>query len=58
MKVSNNPGMSGELPARLTDLRRLVVLLAEETELCAPSDREFQDWLAGLDTWKGIACGG
>ena len=58
MKVSNNPGMSGELPARLTDLRRLVVLLAEETELCAPSDREFQDWLAGLDTWQGIACGG
>ena len=59
LDVSKNTGMSGELPASLMDLSRLEVLLAEETGLCAPSDREFQDWLAGLTdlAWGATAAG-
>ena len=54
--VSKNPGMSGEMPASLTNLRLLEVLGAEDTELCAPSDPIFQDWLAGVSQRRVITC--
>ena len=54
--VSKNPGMSGELPARLTNLRQLGSFLAHDTGLCAPSDAIFQDWLAGVWKRRVIAC--
>ena len=56
MNVSKNPGMSGELPASLTDLHLLEVLLAHDTGLCAPSDSRFQDWLAGLRERQVMGC--
>ncbi len=34
----------GALPLRLTELRRLEGLLAGGTDLCAPSDADFQTW--------------
>ena len=46
--ITNNPGMGGALPLRLTDLRRLEGLLAEGTDLCAPADPGFQNWLEGV----------
>ena len=46
--LTNNPGMGGSLPSRLTDLRRLEGLLAEGTDLCAPADPGFQNWLEGV----------
>ena len=48
--------MSGALPARLTDLRRLEELQAGGTGLCAPSDAGFQDWLAGIWKRRVIGC--
>ena len=50
MVLSRNTRMSGALPSRLMDLRRLEALLAVDTRLCAPSDASFQNWLAGI--WK------
>ncbi len=48
--LTNNTRMSGALPAGLASLRRLEALLAGGTDLCAPSDARFLDWLEGV--WK------
>ena len=50
MILSRNARMSGALPTRLTNLRRLEELLVGDTGLCAPSDAKFRDWLD--DVWK------
>ena len=50
MILSRNTRMSGALPTRLTNLRRLEELLVGDTGLCAPSDAKFRDWLD--DVWK------
>ena len=54
--LSNNAGMSGALPHRLTDLRRLERLMADNTGLCAPSDARFQDWLEGVWVQRVAIC--
>ena len=43
--LSNNSGMEGALPAELTNLTRLDILLTVNTDLCAPADAGFQTWL-------------
>ena len=43
--LSNNRGMEGALPAELTNLTRLDILLTVNTDLCAPADAGFQTWL-------------
>ena len=48
LHLAHNLGMSGPLPARLTDLR-LQVLSTGGTGLCAPSDSAFQRWLETID---------
>ncbi|MXX56432.1 MAG: hypothetical protein F4Z44_11755 [Gemmatimonadetes bacterium] len=48
--LTNNAGMTGMLPAGLTTLTRLNVLLAGGTELCTPSEAEFETWLRGI--WR------
>ena len=55
--LARNGGMSGALPARLTDLRRLEELLAAGTNLCAPSDAGFRDWLSGVPKRRVGSCG-
>ncbi len=50
ISLTNNTRMSGALPTGLTSLRRLESLLAGGTDLCAPSDGPFPDWLEGV--WK------
>ena len=57
LAVGNNPGLSGPLPARLTDLR-LEALLAAGTDLCAPADPGFQTWLATVYQRRIVTCGG
>ena len=54
--LANNPGMAGALPSRLTDLRQLEALLAQGTELCAPSDPGFQAWLRGVHKRRIMPC--
>ena len=47
--LTRNWGLSGALPASVTQLRRLEVLLAGGTDLCAPRDTGFQAWLQTVD---------
>lgn len=45
LDIRNNPRMTGPLPHSLTALGRLEALQTEGTELCAPADEGFQEWL-------------
>ena len=55
---AGNGGLSGSLPAGLTDLRRMEELLATDTNLCAPAEAGFQDWLSGVPRRRVVTCGG
>ena len=48
--LTNNTRLSGDLPASLTSLSRLEAFLAGGTDLCAPADARFRNWLDGV--WK------
>ena len=48
IRLTNNAGMEGPLPADMTGLDELEALLAAGTDLCAPSDAGFQAWLEGV----------
>ena len=48
--------MAGILPTELTGLGRLETLLAVGTDLCAPSDPGFQDWLGGIYRLRIATC--
>jgi len=48
LALSNNSALTGELPSSFTALRALEELLAGGTRLCAPSDADFVEWLAGI----------
>ena len=56
LSLANNSGLSGPLPARLTDLR-LETLLTGGTDLCAPSDPGFQAWLQTVHKRRVAPCG-
>ena len=56
LSLANNSGLSGPLPARLTDLR-LETLLTGGTNLCAPSDPGFQAWLQTVHKRRVAPCG-
>ena len=45
---SNNSALAGPLPAEMTSLRGLEVLLASGTDLCVPMEGGFRTWLAGM----------
>ena len=54
--LTNNPGMEGALPLRLTELSWLEGLLAGDTDLCAPSNPGFQTWLKGVYKRRLASC--
>ncbi|MDE0258499.1 MAG: Ig-like domain-containing protein [Gammaproteobacteria bacterium] len=54
--LSNNPGLSGALPAILTDLS-LDELMAGGTDLCAPEEPGFRAWLQTVRFSRIRACG-
>jgi Leucine-rich repeat (LRR) protein len=56
--LTNNARMSGALPGALTGLGRLETLVAGGTELCAPSDADFQAWLEGVPKRRVRTCAG
>ena len=56
LSLGNNSGLSGPLPARLTNLR-LEVLVADGTDLCAPQDAVFQAWLQTVHKRRVAPCG-
>ncbi len=49
LSVKNNAGLTGGLPAALTNLANLEHLRFQQTGLCAPMDQAFQDWLNGVE---------
>lgn len=57
LHLFNNPGMSGALPQGLTALPELEELLVGGTDLCAPEDAGFQDWLGTLRLARVQRCG-
>ena len=56
MDLWGNSGLAGSLPTELTDLGRLETLWAVGTDLCAPSDPSFRDWLEGIDRLRVATC--
>ncbi|MDE2796034.1 MAG: M66 family metalloprotease [Gemmatimonadota bacterium] len=48
MSAANNAGLTGPLPAELTQLKALRRLLLGGTELCAPTNPQFLAWLRGV----------
>ena len=56
--VDNNPDLYGELPRTLLALSELKRVYLDDTDLCAPADQVFQDWLNGLEEWRGEICEG
>ncbi|MDE2929002.1 MAG: M66 family metalloprotease, partial [Acidobacteriota bacterium] len=58
LKFSGNSGLVGSLPTELARLGRLETLLAFGTDLCAPSDPGFQDWLRRIDRLRVATCVG
>lgn len=58
LDVTDNPRMSGPLPATLTQLDHIDALLAGGTELCAPGDEPFTSWLGRIWKQRVAVCGG
>ena len=56
--LRGNPGMSGALPLSLARLRSLATLHTGQTDLCAPSDASFLQWLEGLPDRRVAICSG
>ena len=55
LSLSGNAGMSGSVPTTLTRLT-LDALLLGGTQLCAPSDAGFQEWLGMIDETFVASC--
>ncbi len=55
--LGNNAGLSGALPSGLTTLDTLEELLLTGTDLCAPADGGFQEWLADVRLARVRPCG-
>ena len=53
LKIERNSGLGGRLPLSLARLSALDVLKYARTELCAPVDKAFREWLDGLETHVG-----
>ena len=58
LSLFRNARLSGSLPRRLTGLGRLREFEAGGTELCAPSDPDFQGWLQGIPVRRVALCAG
>ena len=55
LALSHN-SLAGPLPQSLTGLKALEQFYFDNTELCAPRDRAFQDWLRSIDDVRGASC--
>lgn len=58
LRLRDNPDLSGAIPMSFTELSNLFLFWFDQTGLCEPSDRQFQDWLAGVSVVlsSGIVC--
>ena len=53
--LTRSRALTGPLPDGLRELADLETVNIEKTELCAPGDDAFQDWLATI-TFSGLIC--
>lgn len=56
LDVTDNAGMSGPLPSTMTTLEEVSVIATVGTDLCAPGDRVFQEWLGGVRQGRVALC--
>lgn len=56
--LAANADLSGNLPASMTSLMDLETLQAGGTDLCAPSDADFLEWLQGVPNRRVARCDG
>ena len=57
LRVGRNPRIEGALPFDLRHLRRLRVLLHDDTGLCASPSPDFQAWYTAVERTAGAICG-
>ena len=57
LRLTENEAMSGPLPEGFTAMGALRVLLLGGTELCAPRDAGFEEWLKRLSRLRVARCG-
>ena len=56
LRFTYNRSLTGSLPQSLTKLLRLETFWFDDTGLCAPVDADFQSWLDGIDSARGVDC--
>ena len=56
LDLTNNPKMSGPLPADITRIHQLRGLLAGGTDLCVPAEAGFHKWLKGIEASRINSC--
>ncbi|WP_419942366.1 Ig-like domain-containing protein [Candidatus Palauibacter sp.] len=56
LELNVNSELTGPLPASLTALTALSVLLIDRTGLCVPDETAFDTWLATIDDFNGNRC--
>ena len=54
--LQTNADLSGALPASLTNLTALETFQTGRTDLCAPSDAGFREWLEGVPNRRVALC--
>ena len=52
----HNTDLSGTLPDELLDIGGLEFFWFHQSELCAPATAEFDEWLDGIEDWRGDRC--
>ncbi len=57
LRLGRNTGLEGALPFDLRHLRRLRVLLHDDTGLCASPAPDFQAWYTAIERTAGAICG-
>lgn len=57
LDLRRNPRLSDEIPLSWTGLSELETLAAHDTDLCAPADPLFVEWLGGVLTHRLPTCG-
>ncbi len=56
LRLENNAELSGPVPLEFTGMTSLNTFRADGTDLCAPRDADFVEWLRGVDDRRLPAC--
>ena len=54
--MNNNSNMSGPLPNEVTNITSLEYLYLDGTQICAPGNSMFDEWLDGLEDHRVVRC--